>query len=147
MKGARADSSSWEDSGPYVCSKILHMFYQSVIASALFYAVVCWGTVIKAGDTKRLNKLIKKAGFVIGVEIVIVWGCYREKNNVQAVVYHKQYRTPPPWHACWNEKYIQQPIDPATVQQRTLQEVIVRPTGVRLYNSSIIHWGIINHSI
>ena len=29
-----------------------------VDASALFYAVVCWGTGIKAGDAKRLNKLI-----------------------------------------------------------------------------------------
>lgn len=44
------------------------MFYQSVIASALFYAVVCWGTGITAGDAKRLNKLIKKAAFVIGVD-------------------------------------------------------------------------------
>ncbi|KAG5279118.1 hypothetical protein AALO_G00106300 [Alosa alosa] len=26
-----------------VCSKLLRMFYQSVVASVLFYAVVCWG--------------------------------------------------------------------------------------------------------
>lgn len=30
-----------------VCSKMLNMFYQSVIASSLFYAVVCWGTGMK----------------------------------------------------------------------------------------------------
>jgi len=42
---------------------------QSVIASSLFYAVVCRGAGIKAGDPKRLNKLIKKASFVIGVDL------------------------------------------------------------------------------
>ena len=26
-----------------VCSKLLVMFYQSIVASVLFYAVVCWG--------------------------------------------------------------------------------------------------------
>ncbi|KAG5283816.1 hypothetical protein AALO_G00046470 [Alosa alosa] len=31
-----------------VCSKLLRMFYQSVVASVLFYAVVCWG-----GSTKK----------------------------------------------------------------------------------------------
>ena len=49
-----------------VCSKMLEIFYQSVVASALFFAVVCWGSSIGAGDTNRLNKLIKKAGSVIG---------------------------------------------------------------------------------
>ena len=46
-----------------VCSKMLEIFYQSVLASVLFFAVVCWGS---SSDTKRLNKLIRKAGSVIG---------------------------------------------------------------------------------
>lgn len=50
-----------------MCNKMLHMFYQSVVGSSLFYAVVCWGTEAKAKDSKRLNKLTKKAGSVIGV--------------------------------------------------------------------------------
>lgn len=44
-----------------VCSKMLHMFYQSVVASAVFYAVVCWDADIKAKFASRLNKLIKKS--------------------------------------------------------------------------------------
>ena len=51
-----------------VCSKMLEIFYQSVVASALFFAVVCWGNSIRASDTNRLNKLIKKAGSVIGLK-------------------------------------------------------------------------------
>ncbi|KAL3065695.1 hypothetical protein OYC64_015782 [Pagothenia borchgrevinki] len=52
-----------------VCSKMLEIFYQSVVASALFFAAVCWGGSIRAGDTSRINKLIRKAGSVIGIKL------------------------------------------------------------------------------
>ncbi len=47
-------------------NRMFRMFYQSVVASTIFYAAVCWGEGIKARDANRLNKLIKKAGSVIG---------------------------------------------------------------------------------
>ncbi|XP_034088755.1 uncharacterized protein LOC117557164 [Gymnodraco acuticeps] len=53
----------------HVCSKMLEIFYRSVVASALFFAVVCWGGSIRAGDTSRINKLIRKAGSVIGIKL------------------------------------------------------------------------------
>ena len=37
-----------------VCSKMLEIFYQSVVASVLFFAVVCWGSSIGASNTNRL---------------------------------------------------------------------------------------------
>ena len=46
------------------------MFYQSVVASTIFFTVVSWGAGIKAKDANRLNKLIKKAGSVVGSERV-----------------------------------------------------------------------------
>ena len=52
-----------------VCSKLLRMFYQSVVASVLFYAVVCWGGSIKKRDAGRLDKLVRKAGAVVGSEL------------------------------------------------------------------------------
>ena len=36
------------------------------MASALYFTIVCWGSSIGAGDTNRLNKLVKKAGSIIG---------------------------------------------------------------------------------
>lgn len=45
------------------------MFYQSVVASAIFSAVICWHSNNRASDTKRLNKLIKKAGSVLGTAL------------------------------------------------------------------------------
>ncbi|XP_073668918.1 uncharacterized protein [Paramisgurnus dabryanus] len=52
-----------------ICSKLLRMFYQSVISSVMFYAVVCWGGSIKKKDAKRLNRLVQKAGAVVGIQL------------------------------------------------------------------------------
>ncbi|KAI3364860.1 hypothetical protein L3Q82_001050 [Scortum barcoo] len=43
-----------------ICSKLLQMFYQSVVASVLFYTVVCLGGSISKKDTSRLDKLIRR---------------------------------------------------------------------------------------
>ncbi|KAI4873031.1 hypothetical protein NFI96_008738 [Prochilodus magdalenae] len=43
-----------------ICQKLLLMFYQSVVASVLFYAVVCWGGSISKRDAGRLDRLIDK---------------------------------------------------------------------------------------
>jgi len=48
---------------------MLQMFSHWVVTSAIFYAVVCWGSRVKAADANRLNKLIRKAGSVLGVEL------------------------------------------------------------------------------
>jgi len=48
---------------------MLQIFYHSVVASVIFYAVVCWGSRVKAADASRLNKLIKATGSVLGVEL------------------------------------------------------------------------------
>ncbi|KAG5279123.1 hypothetical protein AALO_G00106350 [Alosa alosa] len=52
-----------------VCSKLLRMFYQSVVASVLFYAVVCWGGSTKKKDAGRIDRLVRKAGSVVGAEL------------------------------------------------------------------------------
>lgn len=51
-----------------ICGRVLQLFYQSVVASALFYGVVCWGGNIRQRDTQRLDKLIRKASSVIGAD-------------------------------------------------------------------------------
>ena len=45
------------------------MFYRSVVSSILLYAVVCWGGGIKAWELNKLNKIIKKASSVVGLQI------------------------------------------------------------------------------
>ena len=77
-----------------VCSKMLEIFYQSVVASVLYFAVVCWGSSIGAGDTNRLNKLIKKAGSVIGCkpdtfEVVVE---RRALNKLLSIMDNQEHR-------------------------------------------------------
>ncbi|KAI4887655.1 hypothetical protein NFI96_006169 [Prochilodus magdalenae] len=45
------------------------MFYQTVVSSCLFYAVVCWGGSVKKRDEMQLDKLVRRAGSVVGVEL------------------------------------------------------------------------------
>lgn len=40
-----------------------------MVASAISYAVTCWGGSMKVEDTKRLKKLIEKAGSVVDDEL------------------------------------------------------------------------------
>ena len=52
-----------------VCTKMLHIFYKSVVESAISFAAICWGSSIRTRDLKRINKLIRKAGSVLGVTL------------------------------------------------------------------------------
>ncbi|KAJ8401673.1 hypothetical protein AAFF_G00376440 [Aldrovandia affinis] len=52
-----------------ICRTMLRMFYESAVASAFLFAVVCWGSGLRAADANRLNKLIRKASSIVGVEL------------------------------------------------------------------------------
>ena len=51
-----------------ICQPLLCSVYHSVVASALFFAVACWGEGASTADRNKLDKLIRKAGSVIGAE-------------------------------------------------------------------------------
>lgn len=53
-----------------VCSKMLHIFYQSVVASAIVFAAICWGSSIRTSNSEKLNNLTKEVGSVLG----LLWG-------------------------------------------------------------------------
>ena len=45
------------------------MFYESVVASVIFFTVTCWSSGLKSTDNNRLNKLIRRAGDVMGEKL------------------------------------------------------------------------------
>ena len=47
-------------------SDIMCMFYHTVIESAPFYAVICWGSCTTDKNCRLLDKLVEKAGSVVG---------------------------------------------------------------------------------
>lgn len=66
-----------------VRSGMLELFYQCVVASALFLAV---GSSIRASDTNRLNKLIKKAGSVICCKLETLEAVVDRKNILLSIM-------------------------------------------------------------
>ena len=69
------------------------MFYQSAVASVLFFAAVCWGSSIRDKDVKRLNKLVKKAGSVLGespdsLETVVERCTHNKRKAIMVSVSH-----------------------------------------------------------
>ena len=49
-----------------VCRPLLRTFFNSVVASVVSYAVVCWVRGCSERDNNRLNRLIKRASSVCG---------------------------------------------------------------------------------
>jgi len=63
-----------------VCSKMLHIFHKSVLDRAICFASIWWGSSsIKASDSKKVEKLIKKAGSLLGTGL---------EQNVEKVAEH-----------------------------------------------------------
>ena len=52
-----------------VCTRLLRMFYQSVVASVIFFAVVCRGGGIGTCGANKLGKLVRKVSSVVGMEM------------------------------------------------------------------------------
>lgn len=69
------------------------MFYQGIVASVLFFSVLCWSGSISEEDKNRMNTLIRKVGSVVrmclnSVDITV------DKNmrtKIQTVPYSKDH--------------------------------------------------------
>ncbi|XP_036422632.1 uncharacterized protein LOC118805727 [Colossoma macropomum] len=118
-----------------VCTKLLWTFYQSVTASALFYAVVCWGSSINKSALNKRNKLIRKAGSVVGVKLdsLEVVAEQRMLNKLLAILDNTSH----PLHATLDKQ--RSTFRGRLLQLRCVKERRVRSflrTAIRLYNVS-----------
>ena len=50
-------------------NEVLYTFYCSILESVITFGISYWGSSITAGDRKRLNKTIKKAGKIMSTEV------------------------------------------------------------------------------
>lgn len=75
-----------------ICRTTLRIV-ESVVASAIFYAVACWGRRLRVMDAKRLNKMMCKASKMVRLEL--------PKGSVGEEVQDEentgQYLSPTPW--------------------------------------------------
>lgn len=64
-----------------VCSTMLRMFYQSVVASASFFAIVCWGNRVRTVDANKINKIIRKSFLPVAIRLYNSFTSGREMNS------------------------------------------------------------------
>ena len=115
---------------------MLRMFYESVVAGAFLYAVTCWGSGLRAGDTNRLEKLVRKASNVVGVELdsLAVVAERRSLAKLHAIMDNPSH----PLHTDLTDRRSTFSVRltlPRCSTERHRKSFI--PTAIRLYNASL----------
>ena len=68
-------------------NEFLYIFYCSILGSVIACGISCWGSSITAGDRKRLNSTIKKAGKIMNrevpnIETLFHTACLNKYNSI-----------------------------------------------------------------
>uniref|UniRef100_A0AAX7SRS8 HotDog ACOT-type domain-containing protein n=1 Tax=Astatotilapia calliptera TaxID=8154 RepID=A0AAX7SRS8_ASTCA len=119
-----------------ICRKLLRMFYQSVVAGVLFYAVVCWGSSTAKKDSSRLEKLIRRAGSVVGMKLdtLVTVGEKRTLKKLLDIMNNAGH----PLHTAINNQkslFSDRLLLPKTRTNRLKNSFV--PHAIRLFNSSL----------
>ena len=114
---------------------LLKTFYNSVVASAIMYGVVCWSSSITAADRKRLNKLVKKASSVLGCPLdpVEVVGDRRMTTKLLSIMEdasHPLQETVRSLGSSFSDRLLH----PRCLKERYRRSFL--PAAVRLYNQA-----------
>ncbi|KAL6487605.1 hypothetical protein MHYP_G00042310 [Metynnis hypsauchen] len=115
---------------------MLRIFYESVVASAILYAVACGGSRLRVADANRLNKLIRKAGDVVGVELDSLTAVSERRtlSKLQAIMdngSHPLYDTVMRHRSTFSARLIL----PKCTTERHRKSFL--PVAIKLYNSSL----------
>lgn len=116
-----------------VQGSLLKTFYDTVVASAIFYGVVCWGSSISTADRKRLDKLIKKAGSVLGCHLdpVEVVGERRMMAKLSSMLENNSHPLQDTLTAL-ESSFSDRLLHPKCVKERFRRSFL--PAAVRLFN-------------
>uniref|UniRef100_A0A8C6KTV4 Reverse transcriptase domain-containing protein n=1 Tax=Nothobranchius furzeri TaxID=105023 RepID=A0A8C6KTV4_NOTFU len=95
-----------------ICSKMLQIFYKSVVESVISSAIVCWGSSIRSRDLKRFNSLIKKAGSVLGTTVEPLEEIMQKRilQRIKKIMYnheHSLHKTARQWKSVFSQRLLQ----------------------------------------
>ena len=118
-----------------VSRPLLRTFYDSVVASALLYAVVCWSCGSTERDRKRLNKLVRKASSVLGcpLESIEEVGERRMLAKLTSIMDNTSH----PLHdtvGALSSSFSSRLLQPRCRKERYRRSFI--PTAIRLFNTA-----------
>ena len=119
-----------------VCNRMLQMFYQSVVASALFFGINCWGGNNRASDTHKLNSLVKRAGRIVdapqeGVEEVAK---VRRAKKMEAIMSNSSHPLHPVIDGHWSKRGNDRFVLPGRRCERLGRSFV--PVALKDYNDS-----------
>lgn len=74
-----------------ICKKLLLMFYQTVVASVIFYAVVCWGENRKKRDRAQLDIIGEEGCLGGGHRAELTGNSGREEDTGETTLHPGSY--------------------------------------------------------
>ena len=79
-----------------------------MVASAILFAVVCWGSRLRVANANRLNKLIRKTSDVVGVELdTLTAVCVRQEDATEGAGDTAVWLSPSPQRSGQTEEHLQ----------------------------------------
>ncbi|XP_073674252.1 uncharacterized protein [Garra rufa] len=119
-----------------VCRELLRTFYDTVVASVVLYSIVCWAGSSSDRDRKRLNKLVKRAGSVLGctldtIEEVAERRMLVKLSSIMDNPSHPMHHTVEALSSSFSTRLLH----PQCKKERYRQSFL--PTAIRLYNISL----------
>ena len=119
-----------------MCRTLLRTFYDTVVASAILYAVVCWGSGSTERDRKRLNKLVRRASSVLDCPLETIEQV--GERRMLAKLISIMDNTSHPLHGtlrALSSSFSSRLLHPQCKKERYRRSFI--PSAVRLFNSNI----------
>ncbi|CAL9684750.1 unnamed protein product [Knipowitschia caucasica] len=115
---------------------LLKTFYDSVVASAILYGVVCWNSSITERDRKKLDKVIRKSSSVLGCSLDTVQqvGDRRVLSKLTSMLDHDCHPLQDTLSAL-ESSFSDRLIHPRCVKERFRRSFL--PAAVRLYNKNV----------
>lgn len=112
---------------------LLRTFYDSVVASVIFYSTVCWSSSLSTAERKRLDKLIRKASSVLGcsldpVQVVGDRTTLAKITSLLDSVSHPMHRNVAELHCSFNDRLLH----PRCMKERFRRSF--RPAAVILHD-------------
>lgn len=112
---------------------LLRTFYDSVVASAIFYRIVCWAGSIMDKDRRRMDRLVKRASSVLGCSLdsVGVEGNGRMMAKLSSMLHNASHPLQHTLTALRNS-FTDRLHHPCCVRERYRRSFL--PVAVRLHN-------------
>ena len=119
-----------------VCNRMLQMFYQSVMASVLFFGITCWGGNNRESDTFNLNRLVKKASAIVGSPLLGVEAVAKERTarKLDTIIDNPSHPLHQEITLCWSKRGNDRFIYPTQSHARLSKSFV--PTALRQYNET-----------